>query len=165
MHNSKAAQGTTLEGKALPPLKGEYLSGRKANLPADAKGRIALLLFGFSYPSRLQVDEWAAHWEKEYSSDASLAVYEIPMIGGIERLGRFFINRGMRHGTPHEKHENVITVYGGTGPWKKLLQVTDTKLAYAILVDQQGVVRWSHRGLYSEAAFNQLSEVVRNLLR
>ena len=40
--------------------------------------------------------------------------FEIPMIGGLARMGKWFIDSGMRRGTPKADHENVITVYGGT---------------------------------------------------
>lgn len=164
MDNTEAQPSTELPGNVLPSLTGEYLNGRKANLPSDAKGKVALLLFGFSYSSRFPVEQWAARWEDKYGLDARVAFYEIPMIGGLARLGKPFIDRGMRRGTPPEKHANVITVYSRTGPWKKLLQVTDDKLAYVVLIDAQGVVRQSFSGPYSEAAFNDLTKVVRSLL-
>lgn len=164
MESEQAQPSTKLVGIVLPSLKGEYLTGRKADLPADATGKIALLLFGFSYSSRFSVEQWAARWEDKYGSDPSLTFYEIPMIGRLARLGKHFIDRGMRRGTPPEKHAHVITVYGRTRNWKKLLQVTDDKLAYVVLIDVGGKVRWSFCGSYSEATFNGLSKVVQSLL-
>ena len=43
-----------------------------------------------------------------------MTFFEIPMIGGLARMGKWFIDSGMRRGTPKADHENVITVYGGT---------------------------------------------------
>lgn len=43
-------------GETLPELKGEFLTGRAAVLPTAASGRVALLLIGFSYDSRFQVE-------------------------------------------------------------------------------------------------------------
>jgi hypothetical protein len=37
------------------------------------------------------------------------------MIGGLGTLGRWFIDRGMRKGTPMELRDHVITVYRGAG--------------------------------------------------
>jgi hypothetical protein len=86
------------------------------------------------------------------------------MIGGMARMGKWFIDSGMRRGTPKSDHENVITVYGGLGPWKKRLGVTDEKFAYLVLLDQKGNIAWRHAGPFEEAKYNALSEQVRRLL-
>ena len=66
----------------------------------------------------------------------------------------------MRKGTPVKDHENVITVYGGTEPWKRRLGFQAAGAAYLILLDQHGVVRWRHNGAFDEEAFKQLSAQV-----
>ena len=62
------------------------------------------------------------------------------MIGGMATLGRWFINRGMRSGTPVELHDHVITVYGGTGDWKQRLSYSTRHEddAYLIVLDSAG---------------------------
>ena len=139
-------------GAMLPRLEGDYLSKRKAVLPADCQGKYALLAFGFSYDSRFQVEPWGKEFDRVFKGNPKVTLYEIPMIGGLGRLGAPFIDAGMRRGTPKEKHENVITVYGGTGPWKKWLGVTDKKAAYLVLLDPEGRILFLHSGPVSEAA-------------
>jgi hypothetical protein len=82
----------------------------------------------------------------------------------MARMGKWFIDGGMRRGTPKADHENVITVYGGTGPWKQRLGVADEKFAYLVLLNQQGNVVWRHAGPFEEAPYRALSERVRSLL-
>jgi hypothetical protein len=147
-------------GDPLPKLEGDYLSKRKAVLPADAKGKWALLAFGFTYDSRFQVEPWGKEFDRRFKGNSRVTLYEIPMIGGMARLGAPFIDSGMRRGTPKDKHENLITVYGGTGPWKKALQVKDEKAAYMVLIDPQGIVRWMHQGPHSDAAFGEVERIV-----
>lgn len=53
-------------------------------------------------------------------SRTDVTFFEVPMIGGLATLGRWFIDRGMRSGTPVELHDRVITVDTGTGDWKGL---------------------------------------------
>ncbi len=151
-------------GMRLPTLNGDYLTGRKATLPGAASGRVAFLALGFTYDSRFAVEEWVKHFRAEFGKNAGVTFYEVPMIGGMARLGRWFINSGMRRGTPKELHENVITVYGGTGPWKSWLQYKEEDAAYLILLDVQGVIRWLHAGTYDESAFNELVAHVSQLL-
>ena len=125
----------------LPVLKGKYLTGRDATLPADCKGKAALLAFGFSYDSRHAVELWVEHFRQDFGGNTRVTFYEIPMLGGAATLGKWFIDSGMRKGTPRELHENVITVYGGGAPWKKNLNYLAADDAYLVLLDQSGAVR------------------------
>jgi hypothetical protein len=52
----------------------------------------------------------------------------------------------------------VITVYGGAAEWKDRLGVHDADLAYLLLLDREGKVRWQHAGLFDENAWPQLKE-------
>jgi hypothetical protein len=143
-------------GMRLPPLKGDYLTGRKAALPEAAAGKIALLAFGFTYNSRFAVEDWTKRFRDAVGKDPGVTFYEIPMLGGMARMGRWFIDSGMRKGTPKELHENVITVYGGTGPWKERLRYKQENAAFLILLDRTGTVRWLHAGLFDEVRFKDL---------
>ena len=154
---AESAKPPALEvGMRLPLLTGEYLTGRKAALPDAAAGKITLLALGFTYNSRFAVEEWTKRFRDSLGGDPGVTFYEIPMLGGMARMGRWFIDSGMRKGTPKELHENVITVYGGTGPWKQRLRYGEEKAAYLVLLDRTGTVRWLYAGLFDEARFKDL---------
>src|SRR3954451_13086498 len=53
-------------GKPLPSLKGEFLTGRQAQLPDSASGRVALLALGFTCDSRFPVEAWIGWFRKEF---------------------------------------------------------------------------------------------------
>jgi len=150
-------------GERLPELKGEFLSGREAALPGTASGRVALLLLGFSYDSRFAVEAWTKRFREDFGANPQVTFYEVPMIGGMARLGKWFIDGGMRRGTPKADHEHVITVYGGTNTWKQRLGVTDEKFAYLLVLDQKGNVAWRHAGPFDEQQYKLLSERVLKL--
>ena len=130
---SKAAAPLAV-GDTFPRLEAEFLTGRKAVLPDAAAGKSALVMMGFTYDSRFAVEKWAEHVVREFGANETLTFFEVPVIGGMGRMAKWFIDSGMRKGTPKEMHENVITVYGGTGPWKRRLSVRNEKLAYLILL-------------------------------
>lgn len=152
-------------GEPMPALKGEFLTGRQALLPGVASGRVALLAMGFTYDSRFAVEAWIGRLRKDFGDNPQVTFYEVPMIGGMARLGKWFIDSGMRRGTPRKDHENVITVYGGTDPWKQRLGFRSPDAAYLVLLDQRGVVRWRRSGVFDEAAYNGLAIQVAALLR
>lgn len=150
-------------GEGLPELRGEYLSGRKAVLPGEASGRVALLLFGFTYQSRFAVESWTSRFRQDFAKNPQITFYEIPMIGGMARMGKWFIDSGMRRGTPKADHENVITVYGGTEPWKHRLGVKARDSAYLVVLDQKGNIAWRDAGPFEDARYQMLAAQVRKL--
>jgi len=151
-------------GDALPPLRGEFLTGRDAELPPVAAGRVALLSLGFTYKSRFAVEEFSKRFQKEFAGRDDVTFFEVPMIGGMGRLAKVFIDRGMRNATPKEMHENVITVYGGTGEWKARVGVRDEDAAYLVLIDREGRVQWVRGSRYDERVFNDLKNATARLL-
>ena len=58
-------------------------------------------------------------FQEQFITYPRVTYYEVPMIGGLARLGKWFIDGGMRRGTPREDYEHVITVYGCTESWKQ----------------------------------------------
>ncbi len=151
-------------GERLPGLRGEFLTGRAAVLPDAASGRVALLLLGFTYDSRFAVEAWAAKFREQFGSDERVTFYEVPMIGGLATFGKWFIDRGMRRGTAKADYEHVITVYGGTEPWKQRVGFHDPNTAYLVLLDQDGKVAWQHAGACDDRAYEALAYHVSRLL-
>jgi hypothetical protein len=151
-------------GDVLPELRGEYLTGRNAVLPQDAKGRVALLMLGFTYDSRFPVEAWAKRFRQDFPSEPRVTFFEIPMIGGLAKLGKWFIDGGMRRGTPQADRENVITVYRGSEVWKRRVDFRDPKSAYLILIDGGSKVLWIYAGSLDETPYRALSSEVSRLL-
>jgi len=151
-------------GVRLPELKGEYLTGKKAVLPEQCSGKVALLALGFTYDSRFAVEAWVKRFRGEFGANPAVTFYEVPMIGGMAQMGKWFIDGGMRRGTPKADHEHVITVYGGTGVWKERLGYKAGDAAYLVLLDAGGVVRWRYAGKFDDNAYLELSGAVKSLV-
>ena len=162
---ASALISTLQPGEPLPPLNGEFLTGRQAQLPDASSGRVALLALGFTYNSRFPVEAWIGCFREDFGSNPHVTFYEIPMIGGMARLGKWFIDSGMRKGTPRSDQENVITIYGGTDAWKQRVGYQSPDAAYLVLIDKHGVVRWRHSGAFDEDAYKDLQSQVSGLLR
>jgi hypothetical protein len=166
---STAVGASTLEpirvGERLPILAGEFLTGRTAVLPEASAGRVTLLMVGFTYASREPVEAWGAWYRATFGSRSDMTFFEVPMIGGLAKLGRWFINRGMRGGTPEGLHENVITVYNDSGDWKERLSYSPEheNAAYLVVLDGEGIVRWLYRGPFEPALAEDLRHVLSSL--
>jgi hypothetical protein len=150
-------------GERLPDLRGRLLSGREVTLPDSALGSAALLMLGFTYDSRHDVEAWAERYRREFGADTAFAYFEVPVIGGAGRLARPFIDRGMRRGTPRELHDHVITVYGGAGDWKRRVGFSAPDVAYLLLLDRAGRLVYRAQGPFDEARYRELREWVHRM--
>ena len=121
-------------------------------------------MLGFTYDSRFQVEAWAKRFRQDFGAEPRVTFFEIPMIGGLARMGKWFIDSGMRRGTPKADHENVITVYGGTDQWKQRVGFRDPQAAYLILIGPSGQVVWRYAGSLDEEPYQALSSEVSRLL-
>jgi hypothetical protein len=161
---TQAAAGKALAvGDMFPRLEGDFLTGRHAVLPDAAKGKLALILMGFTYDSRYAVEAWVARVRPEIAGMPQVTWFEVPVIGGMGRMASWFIDSGMRKGTPKELHENVITVYGGSGKWKSLMGFSTASEddAYLALLDRNGRVLWLHHGAVTAEAADALKTALR----
>ncbi len=149
----------------MPLLKGDLLTGKPGVLPDQAAGKTTLVILGFSYDSRLQVEAWAEKFKARFGAAPDVTLFEVPMMGSAARLGRVFIDRGMRKNTPKELHGRVMTVYGGNDDWKARVGFAAPDDAYLVLIDRQGVVRWLAHGPVSDARLQELSAAVDSLAR
>src|SRR6185312_9707477 len=129
-------------GRPFPTLRAEFLTGRTAVLPDAATGKVSLLLLGFSYDSRWAVEAWAERFRHQFGADERVTFFEIPIIGGISKLAKWFIDSGMRKGTPKPDQEHVITLYHDSDLWKRRVGFHDPKAAYLVLLDGHGSVAW-----------------------
>lgn len=152
-------------GDPMPRLEGDLLDGRRLVLPDAVRGRVAFLMLGFTYESRFAVEAWAKWFREALGEQPTLTFYEIPMMGRAARLGRVFIDRGMRRNTPTPLHAHVLTVYGDTGPWKARVGYADAHAddAYLLVVDGAGILRWMHRGPFDPARAAELRALLESL--
>jgi hypothetical protein len=139
------------------------LAGRV--LPQAASGTVTPIAMGFTYQSRFPAEAWADWYRAKMGSRADVTFFEVPTIGGLATLLRRFIDRGMRSGTPVEFHDRVITVYRGTGGWKRRLSYAREHQddAYLIALDRVGVVRWIHHGGFDQSQADNMYALLTSL--
>ena len=160
-----AAQQSLRVGERLPTLKGQFLTGRDAVLPEASAGKVTLIAMGFTYASRVPVEAWADWYRTAIGSRTDITFFEVPMIGGLAILGRWFIDRGMRERTPVALHDHVITVYRDTGEWKQRIGYASARKddAYLVVLDTEGVVRWLHHGVFDTFQSDELTRLLTSL--
>lgn len=151
-------------GTLLPALRGRDLTGHGVTFPNATRGSISLLVLGFTYESRHAVDAWVDRHRADFAGERRVRSYRVPMIGGLGKVARGFIDGGMRKGTPRELHGRVVTVYDDVSTWKKRLAYPGGDAAELILLDRQGRVAYRYAGMFDKASADSLASATRRLL-
>ena len=119
--------------RRVPRLEAEFLTGRKAVLPDAAKGKVALILMGFTYDSRSRWRNGPSAFKADVRPGPDVTWFEIPVIGGMGRMASWFINSGMRKGTPKEytrtSSRSTAASTAGRRRWASRSQAEERRLS------------------------------------
>jgi hypothetical protein len=151
----------TIVGEQFPSVRGKSLSGDEIVFPDQFKGKKVILVIGYVQETQFDVDRWGIGF---FTADLALPpVYEVPTIPGLlPSLFKESIDKGMRSGIPKESWKDVVTVYGSDGG--KIAQWTGTegpRNCRVILLDEKGVVLWSHDKGYGLPPLKSLLDAIK----
>lgn len=150
-------------GDTLPPLQGRNLAGHGVTFPEATRGSVTLLALGFTYGSRHAVDAWVDSFRVDVAGRTRTHAFRVPMLGGLGRVARGFIDGGMRRGTPRREHPFVVTVTDDVGTWKKRLADPGGDVAHVLLLDRRGRVAFRFTGEFSPAGRESLAALALRL--
>ncbi len=144
-------------GEIFPTAQGETLEERQLRLPADLKGKPAVLLVGYAQDAQFDADRWLYGL---LQADLQVQLYELPTIPGLfPRAISGTIDSGMRSGIPREDWAVVATLYGSDA--ERVAEFTGTQKPRNIrvlLLDEAGRVRWFHDRGFSASKLIELEQ-------
>lgn len=147
-------------GQTIPEVHGRSFAGVAVDLPDALRGKVGILVIGFSQGSREAVELWGKRLATNYYDSPTVRYYEMPVLASVPKLLRGFVtsrikaavsDRGKPHFLPVDDHETE---------WRRLAHYTAQDSAYVLVVDGRGVVRWQTQGLPSETVYAALQQNV-----
>ena len=138
------------------------MTGQKVDLPEGLKGKVGVLVIGFSQASRDEVAEWGKRLDDEYRSSASVAYYEMPVLESVPRVLRGFVLKQIEKSVPQPAKSWFIPVLDHEADWRKTAGYVKADDAYVLVVDSAGTIAWKTEGKVSNAA---LAETMRQVER
>lgn len=148
----------------FPSVEAANLDKHPVRLPQDFGGERNLVLIAFQRTQQKDVDTWLHEMKRFEEVDSGLRYFELPIIGRLNGLARWFIDNGMRGGIPgHEQRARTITLYLEKEPFKAALGLGDEKRIYALLLDREGNVLWRAEGTFDEAKGSSLKKLLERL--
>ncbi len=148
------------DGEPFPSVSGTSLSGEPMTVPDDLAGSVGVLLLGWEYSARFEIDAWMQILKEQYTAFPDLRIMILPMISGVGRLMRTVIDSAMVRGIPEEDLGHVLTIYGDLRALRSRLNVSHPRYAQLFLLGRTGRVAWRSEGPPSEERLFALQEAL-----
>lgn len=148
----------------MPHVEGESLASHKVILPDAAKGKVAVLVFGFTKASKGPTSAWGKTILSEFGTQTGFELYQLPVLEDVPRLIRGMVISGIKKGVPENLREHFVPIVQGETELKKLVSYREPDDAYLVVLNRDGqIVRQMH-GPVSDSAFSQLKNEIQALL-
>jgi len=148
----------------MPKVEGESLAGQHVVLPDDAKGKIAVLIFGFTRASKGPTSLWAERTLAEFGSNAGFALYQLPVLEDVPRLIRGMVISGIKNRIPEKARDYFVPIVQGEPGLKKLVHYKEPDDAYLVTIDPAGQVVQQLHGTLTDTAYARLRAEIQSLL-
>ena len=130
-----------LSAETLPGTDGENLLGQKVKIVDSLKGKIGVLVIGYSKASGDITAAWEKRLSTDYAGNTAVTIYQIPMLEAAPKFIRGMIISGMKKGVPAAKQSSFIVVVNDEDEWKRVSGYQKGEDAYVVVVDKAGQIR------------------------
>ena len=148
----------------MPRIEGESFAEQKVMLPDDAKGKVAVLVFGFTKASKGPTSTWGDKIFSEFGNQAGFALYQLPVLEDVPRFVRGMVISGMKKGIKENRRDHFVPILQGESELKKVVSYKDPDEAYLVVLDPSGKIIRQMHGPFSDAAYEQLRKGIQTLL-
>jgi hypothetical protein len=142
----------------IPAAHGTSLTGTAVTLPEALKGKVGVLVMGFSHSSQGEVASWGRLLDANYGKSSDLVYFELPMLAGAPKMLRGMIVKKMGSAVPGTEKEHFVPLLEGEPAWRAVAHYDKPDDAYVMLVDDQGLVLWQTEGEATDAAWSALKK-------
>lgn len=146
-------QVSKLVGHRFPTVSGKDLTKHVVSIPGDWAGAPVIVLVTPSKGSQPDADRWIA----ALRTRTGVEFRETPVIDSVvARVMQGFIAGKMRGGLPRDMWPRVIPLFKDGGKVKSFFGDYGDRLAYVVVLDKDGVIRWFSAEGYSDSAGDQV---------
>lgn len=150
--------------QTMPTISGESLAGGKVVLPEAAKGKVAVLIFGFTKASKEPTKAWATRLNSELGNQPDFVLWQLPVLEDVPRLIRGMVISGMKKTVPGNLRDHFVPIVEREAELKKLVNYKDANDAYLILLDRSSQIVQQLHSASPEAAYAPLRTGIQSLL-
>ena len=160
---AKVSTPPNVQNAFFPSVRGNSLNKESIRIPDSYRGKVALLLVGYTQKAQFDIDRWILG---ALQADVKAEIVEVPTIAGMmPQMVQGFIDNGMRSGIPKSDWASVVTVYEDAPKIIEALGNERPQSAYAVLLNREGRIVWTSNIGYSATQILELKKVVDSLGR
>jgi hypothetical protein len=152
--------GAQQQSGRMPTVHGTSFAGTQVTLPDDLRGRVGVLVLGFSKSSGDVCKGWGQRLEESYRNSGEVMFYQIPMLESVPKFVRGMVLKSMKSGVPESEQPHFMPTFSDEAEWKKIVRYTNEDDAYVLVIDREGKVRWQTSGKVTDAGFAALKQQV-----
>lgn len=147
----------------IPQVQGVALTGERVDLPVALKGKVGVLVLGFSQTSREEVTAWGKRLAGDYRDSGAVVYYEMPMLASVPRLLRGWVFKKVAAEVPEPAKGRFLPLYDHESEWRAAAGYSRAEDAYVLIVDGNGVVQFRVEGAASDAAYAEVKKRVEGM--
>jgi hypothetical protein len=144
----------------IPALHGAVLTGQTVDLPEALKGKVGVLVVGFSQSSRDEVTAWGKRLNGDYRDSGAVLYYEMPVLASVPKLLRGWVLSKIKGSVPPVAQGRFLPVLDHEGDWKAAAGFGRADVAYILVVDGNGKVCWKTEGPASDVSYTEVKKQV-----
>jgi hypothetical protein len=158
-----AVTGAQPTSARIPEVHATSFSNEAVNLPEGLKGKVGVLVVGFSRDSREADSAWGKRLAADYGESPTVVYYEMPVLAAAPRMLRGMIVKSMKSSVPATEQAHFVVILENEAAWKTVAHYGRPDDPYVLVVDNQGSVVWQTQGAVTDAAYAALKEHVEAL--
>jgi hypothetical protein len=144
----------------IPAIHGTTFSDAKVDLPEDLRGKVGVLVLGFSQGSRDGVTVWGKRLAADYYDSPTVAYYEMPCLASVPKFMRGFVEGRIKASVSDRGRPHFLPLTEDEPSWRALAHYTAPDAAYILLVDGTGTVRWQTQGPPTDTTYAALQQQI-----
>lgn len=145
----------------LPGFDAETLAGRKMSMPGAVHGHDALLVVGFTHASGPHCTDWAKRLAGEFPGNEPLERYTVIFLEDAPRLVRGMAKSGIKSSVAKEEYDHYLIATEHEKEVKAAVHFEAPDDAYLVLLDPEGMVRWTFHGTVADNPVRQIRELLK----
>ena len=103
---------------------------------------------------------WGKRLAADYRGSSSVVYYEMPVLAGVPKLLRGYVVKKIAEDVPERAKPRFLPVYAQEAEWKAAAGYGEADVAYLLVVDGTGAVRWHGSGAASDALYDEVKRQV-----
>ncbi len=144
----------------IPNFQGTTFAGQSVSLPGQLKGKIGVLVLGFSKRSGDVCKGWGQHLAENYRDSHDVMYFQMPVLESVPKLIRGMVVKSIKSGVPEAEQPHFLPVFSQEAEWRTIARYSNADDAYILVVDGEGRVRWQTSGKVTDAGFAALKQQV-----